>query len=188
MRIEACELNKGSDDSPMEEREPFLRIAIASDHAGYVLKERIKEYILSLGGYEIEDYGTMSQDPVDYPDYALKVAEAVARGRHDRGILICGTGIGMCIAANKVPGIRCAPCNDVLTARYSREHNDANILALGARLIEVERAKEIVRIWLTTDFQGGRHERRVKKIAEIENIYARGPLQPEKAKEDFKLA
>ncbi|MBS7610256.1 ribose 5-phosphate isomerase B [Candidatus Bathyarchaeota archaeon] len=154
-----------------------MRIAIASDHAGYLLKEKIKEYILSLGGYEIEDFGTMSQEPVDYPDYALKVAEAVARGESHRGILICGTGIGMCITANKVPGIRCALCHDVRMARYSREHNDANILALGARLIEAEEAKEIVRVWLTTDFQGGRHERRLKKIAEIEDVYAKVPLR-----------
>jgi len=153
-----------------------IKIAIASDHAGFPLKEIIKKYLGELG-YEYEDFGTTSEESVDYPDYAFKVAEAVSENkfdnRFDRGILICGTGIGMSIAANKVPGIRAALCYDAETARLSREHNDANVLALGSRTTNSELAKEIVRVWLTTDFAGAgpggeRHLRRINKIKEIE--------------------
>jgi ribose 5-phosphate isomerase B len=150
----------------------IMRIAIASDHAGFELKEKLKEYLKELG-YEYEDFGTHSEESVDYPDYALKVAEYVAEGKCERGILVCGSGIGMSMAANKVPGIRAALCYDTETARLSREHNDANILTLGARLIDEKTAREIVKVWLTTEFAGERHSRRVKKIEEIEKKYSR---------------
>lgn len=143
-----------------------MKIGIASDHGGYGLKEEVKKY---LDGKEIEyiDYGTDSLDSVDYPDYGKKAAEAVVRGEVEKAIVICGTGIGISIAANKVDGIRCALCSETYSARMSREHNDANILALGARVIGVDLALEIVETWLGAKFQAGRHERRVNKINEI---------------------
>jgi len=144
-----------------------MRIAIAADHAGLTLKRDIARL---LGEMQLpyEDFGTDSEGSVDYPDYAARVAHGVADGEFDRGILICGTGIGMAIAANKVAGVRAAPVTDLDTARLSREHNDANVLALGARFLGRERALEIVRIFLETPFAGGRHERRVQKIAALE--------------------
>jgi len=145
-------------------------IAIASDHAGFELKEKIKKFLEELG-HEYKDFGTDSEESVDYPDYALKVAESVAKKECDRGILICGAGIGMCMSANKVPGIRAASCYDTEMARLSREHNDANILTMGARLIDENTAKEIVQVWLTTEFAGGRHLRRVNKMKDIEKKY-----------------
>lgn len=141
-----------------------MRVAIGSDHAGFEMKESLKEYVKSLG-HEVEDFGAPSSDPVDYPDIGYRVARDVASGRFDRGVLICGTGIGMSIVANKVPGVRAALVGDVETARLAREHNDANVLTLGARLIRLELAREIVRIFLDTGFAGGRHARRVEKIA-----------------------
>ena len=144
-----------------------MRIAIASDHAGFELKERLKEYLQELG-HECKDFGTHSNESVDYPDYALKVAESVAKSECERGILVCGSGIGMSITANKVPGIRAALCYDKKTAKLSREHNNANVLSLGARLIDEKTTREIIQVWLTTDFAGGRHLRRVNKIEEIE--------------------
>jgi len=149
-----------------------LRIAIASDHGGFKLKEIVKEY-LSREQISLEDFGTFNEESVDYPDYALKVAEAVAAGSFDRGILICGTGIGIGIAANKVPGIRAALCHDVFSARASREHNDANILTMGERVIGPGLALEIVKAWLGGEFAGGRHARRVDKIREIERKYSK---------------
>lgn len=148
-------------------------LAIGSDHGGFVLKERIKEY-LEAQGISFEDFGTFNADSVDYPDFALKVADAVASEKYSKGILCCGTGIGVSIAANKVPGIRAALCGDTFSARASREHNDANILALGERVTGTGLVLDIVKVWLESDFAGSRHERRLKKIAEIECSYAKG--------------
>ncbi len=144
-----------------------MRILIGSDHAGFRLKEDLKGYIASLG-HEVEDYGVYEDAPFDYPDIAFRVAEDVAQGKGDRGILICGTGVGMSIAANKVRGIRAALCHDVFSARASREHNDANILTMGERVIGAGLAREIVKVWLESSFQGDRHARRVAKICAYE--------------------
>ncbi|NPV69737.1 MAG: ribose 5-phosphate isomerase B [Firmicutes bacterium] len=144
-----------------------MRIAIASDHAGFNLKESLKPFIRSLG-HEVEDFGAVSEDPVDYPDTGKEVAIRVAGGEFNRGVLVCGTGIGMCMVANKVPGVRAAVCWDPEVARLTRLHNDANVLTLGARFVTAERAKEIVEAWLRTEFEGGRHARRVEKIAALE--------------------
>ncbi len=144
-----------------------MKVAIGCDHGGLHLKEDIKS-LLADGGYEVTDFGTNSTDSVDYPDIAVPVANAVANSEFDRGILICGTGIGIGIAANKVKGIRAALCHDTFSAHASREHNNANILTMGERIIGPGLARDIVKIWLTTEFEGGRHERRVAKIADIE--------------------
>ncbi|GAA5346624.1 ribose 5-phosphate isomerase B [Planifilum fimeticola] len=144
-----------------------MRVIIGSDHGGFRLKQEIRNLLEEMG-IAYEDVGCDCSDSVDYPDYALPVAERVAKGEFDRGILVCGTGIGMSIAANKVKGIRCAVVSDEFSARMSREHNDANVLALGERVVGPGLAREIVRIWLTTDFAGGRHGRRVAKIGAIE--------------------
>lgn len=144
-----------------------MKIAIGSDHGGYALKEKIKEYLLN-NGYNVEDFGCFSEESVDYPDYALKVAKAVSYGEFDAGILICGTGIGISIAANKVKGIRAALCHDGLTARLAKQHNNANILCLGGRTTGIETAKDIVDNWLGSEFEGGRHLRRINKIKNIE--------------------
>lgn len=147
-----------------------MKIVIASDHGGFRLKQEI---IKQLEGknIEYEDFGAYSEESVDYPDYGQSVGEAVASGKFDRGIVICGTGIGISIAANKVPGVRAALCGDCFSAKVSREHNNANVLALGERVIGVELAKMIVDVWLDTEFAGGRHERRVGKIGNIEDKY-----------------
>ncbi|ACV64846.1 sugar-phosphate isomerase, RpiB/LacA/LacB family [Desulfofarcimen acetoxidans DSM 771] len=147
-----------------------MRVAIAADHGGFQLKKEIIE-CLRADGFEYKDFGTYSEESVDYPDLALAVAEAVKAGDYDRGIICCGTGIGVSLAANKVPGIRAALCHDTFSARCAREHNDANILTLGQRVIGAGLAAEIVRIWLNTVFAGGRHARRVEKIAQIEAKY-----------------
>ncbi len=144
-----------------------MRIALGADHAGFPLKETIKKE-LERAGHEIEDWGTNSEASVDYPDYARQVAERVARQEADRGILVCGTGIGMAITANKVPGVRAANVSDEFNARLSRQHNDANVLTLGGRTVGPDLALSIVRTWLETQFEGGRHERRVAKIKEVE--------------------
>ncbi len=145
-----------------------MRIAIGADHAGYELKEIIKHTLDELR-MAYKDFGTDSDESVDYPDFAVKVARGVAADEFDRGILICGTGIGMALAANKVNGVRAAPVMDLETARLAREHNNANVLALGARVTPPERALDIVRIFLKTEFEGGRHERRLGKIAALEH-------------------
>lgn len=147
-----------------------MRIALGSDHGGYYLKEEIKKF-LEEQGFEYHDFGSFSPEAVDYPDFAQQVAEAVARGEYERGILCCGTGIGVAIAANKVPGIRAALCHDTFSARASREHNDANILTLGGRVIGPGLAREIVITWLKAEFTGGRHARRVAKITALEGKY-----------------
>lgn len=147
-----------------------MRIALASDHAGFRLKEEIKILLHDLG-HEVRDFGTSSEDPVDYPDFIVLAAEAVSRGECDRGIVLGGSGNGEAMVANKVPGVRCALCHDVITARLARAHNDANVLALGQRITTSEVAKDSVRAWLVTPFEGGRHKRRVEKIAEIERRF-----------------
>jgi ribose 5-phosphate isomerase B len=143
-------------------------ILIASDHAGYAGKEAIKPMLDRLG-VRYQDLGTDSEESVDYPDYAEQVARAVARGEAEGGILVCGSGIGMEIAANKVPGIRAALAWNEETARLARSHNDANILAVGFRTTPIETIQQIIQTFLTTDFTGGRHARRVEKIARIES-------------------
>jgi RpiB/LacA/LacB family sugar-phosphate isomerase len=143
------------------------KIALGADHAGYALKEEIKK-ALKEGGILVEDLGTRSTDPVDYTDIAQAVAEAVAAGRADGGVLVCGTGIGMGIAANKIPGVRAAVCHDDETARLAREHNDANVLCLGGRLHDAAMATRMVKAWLEATFAGGRHARRVEKIRALE--------------------
>lgn len=149
-----------------------MKVAIAADHGGFTLKESVKKKLESMG-LEFHDFGTYSEESVDYPDYGLKVAEAVARGEYDRGILICGTGLGMSIVANKVPGIRCALLHDTFSAKATREHNDTNVMAMGARVIGPGLADDIVELWLSTDYSGGRHQKRLDKIADIETRYGK---------------
>jgi ribose 5-phosphate isomerase B len=144
-----------------------MRIAIGSDHAGFTLKEHLKE-LLTGDGHEMTDLGTTSEEPVDYPPFCAAVAREVASGRADRGIVLGGSGQGEQIAANKVHGIRAALCNDLYTARYSRLHNDANVLSIGARLVGVALADEIVRTWFFTEFEAGRHVARIEQITNIE--------------------
>ncbi len=144
-----------------------MKVALGSDHAGFDLKERIKGYLTELG-VEVEDLGTHSSESVDYPDYAEKVALEVRDGEADNGILMCGTGIGMCIAANKVEGIRAVQTDNPDFVRLSRQHNDANVLCLSGRFTDPEKARELVKLWLDTPFEGGRHQRRVEKIARLE--------------------
>ncbi|MGL4483572.1 MAG: ribose 5-phosphate isomerase B [Anaerovoracaceae bacterium] len=145
-----------------------MKIAIAADHGGYKLKQDVIK-TLEMSGHEVLDQGTDSEESVDYPIYGEKCARAVASGEADRGIVICGTGIGISIAANKIKGIRCALCTDAFMAEMSRAHNNANILALGARVIKKYKALAIVKIWLNTEFEGGRHRRRVDLLDEIDN-------------------
>jgi ribose 5-phosphate isomerase B len=148
-------------------------VAIAADHAGFALKQELKPFLAELG-YAVQDCGTASAEPVDYPDFALAVAELVAGGRAWRGIIVDGAGIGSSMAANKVPGVRAALCHDQATAVNSREHNDANVLTLGAGLTGPALARQITRAWLEAEFGGGRHQRRVQKILDIERRYGRG--------------
>jgi len=143
------------------------RIALGADHAGYHIKETIRNY-LEQAGYTLDDVGTWSEESVDYPDYARAVGERVAAGQARFGILACGTGIGVAIAANKIPGIRAAVAHDAMTARLAREHNDANVLTLGGRVVDDARAIEIVREFLGAQFAGGRHQRRIDKITQLE--------------------
>ena len=144
-----------------------MKITIASDHAGFGLKSRILRY-LTEKNLETSDLGTDGRDSVDYPDFAAKVAKSVSDGRSDRGILICGTGIGMSIAANKVPGIRAALCHNVATAEASRRHNDANVLVRGELVLDESTALQIVETWLGSEFDAGRHQKRIEKIDAIE--------------------
>jgi len=144
-----------------------MKIAIGSDHLGLELKNIIRDF-LKEKEIEANDFGTMSKQPIDYPDIAKKVAKAVVKGDCERGILICGTGIGMAIAANKVKGIRAAVCHDLYSTERSRKSNNAQIMAIGALIIGSELAKKLVEVWLNSEFQGGRSERKVKKIMEIE--------------------
>ncbi len=144
-----------------------MKIAVASDHRGFTVKGKILTF-LSEAGHEAIDFGPDSPKSVDYPDFAAKVANAVSNVEVDRGILVCGTGMGMCIVANKFQGVRAAPCHDDLTAEMSRLHNDANILCLSADLLGDRLVNRMVEIWLKTEFEGGRHARRLKKIAKFE--------------------
>ncbi|UCH83849.1 MAG: ribose 5-phosphate isomerase B [Candidatus Latescibacterota bacterium] len=142
-----------------------MKIAIGSDHAGYNYKEKIKTFLDDMG-HDVHDYGTDSTDAADYPLFIRPVAEAVARGEADRGIVLGGSGNGEAMAANRVPGVRCALCWNQESARLARAHNDANMISLGERMMSEETALDIVRIWLETPFDGGRHERRIKQIDE----------------------
>ncbi len=144
-----------------------MRIALAADHAGFELKEQVRNYLVSKG-VEVEDLGPFSTEPVDYPDFAEKVAARVAAREVECGVLFCGTGLGMAMAANKVPGVRAATCNDTLSAHFARAHNNANVLAMGGRLTDQATARKILDVWLATPFEGGRHERRICKIATID--------------------
>ncbi len=152
---------------------PKVRIALGADHAGFHAKETIKKF-LEQAGYPVDDVGTWSEESVDYPDFALAVAERVASGKDQLGILACGTGMGMAITANKVPGIRAAVAHDPMTARLAREHNDANVLTLGGRVVDDTMAIAIVRDFLNTKFAGGRHQRRIDKISELDQARAQG--------------
>jgi ribose 5-phosphate isomerase B len=151
----------------MSESPAKPRIAIGSDHAGFLVKESIRKY-LEAAGYAVDDQGTSSEASVDYPDYGKAVGERVASKQADLGIAVCGSGIGISIAANKVPGIRAALAHDVITARLAREHNDANVLALGGRLVTPEVALAMVQNFLATAYLGGRHQRRIDKITQLE--------------------
>ena len=151
----------------MPESSDKPKIAIGADHAGFHAKEAVKKF-LAAQGYDVDDVGTSSEESVDYPDFARQVAERVAAGRAQIGILTCGTGIGMAITANKVPGIRAAVVHDIMTAHLAREHNDANVLTFGARLLPDDQVIAIVREFLNTSFAGGRHQRRVDKIAAMD--------------------
>ncbi len=146
---------------------PKEKLAAGADHAGFRLKEYVRHY-LGEQGYQVEDCGAFSVEPSDYPDYAEKVARMVASGEAAWGVLICGTGLGVAIAANKVPGIRAATCDNTLLARFAREHNQANILAMGGRIVDRATARKILHTWISTGFAGGRHARRVEKIAALE--------------------
>ena len=140
-----------------------MRIAIGSDHAGFAYKEKIREMLAGLG-HEVQDMGAYSEESVDYPLWIRPVARAVASGEYDRGIVLGGSGNGEAIVANKVPGVRCTLCWNVESAEFARQHNDANVLSMGQRLVDEGMALEVVRVWLTTEFDGGRHERRVRQI------------------------
>ncbi|VAX22151.1 Ribose 5-phosphate isomerase B [hydrothermal vent metagenome] len=146
------------------------KIAVASDHGAFEMKGHIIERLKELG-YDPVDMGVYNEESVDYPDYGIKVAEAVSSGKYKRGILLCGTGIGMSITANKFPGIRAALVHDNYTARMSRQHNDSNILALGGRTTGVNVAYDILETWLNTEYEGGRHDRRLEKISKLEKKY-----------------
>jgi len=145
-----------------------MKLVIGSDHGGWELKEEIIKYLKTIKDIELVDYGTVGTDPVDYPDFGKKVAQAVSGKHADRGILICGTGIGMSIVANRYPGVRAALCHDHFTAQMSRLHNDANVLVMGERVVGKGVAMEILKAWLETKFEAGRHQKRLDKIQEIE--------------------
>ncbi len=144
-----------------------MRIAVGSDHRGYAIRSKVVGLLRHLG-HEVLDLGCDTNEPVDYPDFAALVAQKVSTGEVERGILICGTGLGMCIAANKFPGVRAAPCHDDLTAEMSRRHNDLNVLCLSADMLGERLIDRMIEIWLTTPFEGGRHARRVEKISQLE--------------------
>jgi ribose 5-phosphate isomerase B len=158
---------------------PDMRIAIAADHAGFALKEKLLPR-LAAEGHDVVDFGTHSSESCDYPDFAERVAHEVVEGRSERGILVCSTGIGMAIAANKVFGVRAAPAEYEDEVRLTREHNDANVLTLGARYIDEDRAVELTRVFLSAEFKGGRHARRLAEIAEIEKRNLQGQTAPGK--------
>jgi ribose 5-phosphate isomerase B len=154
-----------------------MKIVIGSDHRGVDIKHRLKALIQNMG-HEVLDIGTDGAESCDYPDFAYEVARRVGAGEMERGILICGTGIGMCITANKVRGVRAASCQDLLTAEMSRRHNDANVMCLSADLLGEDQMLQMIRIWLDTPFDGGRHARRIEKITKIESGQLPGPQAP----------
>jgi len=157
-------------------RQSMKKIAIASDHAGYDLKQVVND-LLIREGYEVIDLGPQNSDSVDYPDYGISLARSVVEKKVDRGIVICGTGIGMSIVVNRFPGIRGTLCYDVYTAKLCREHNDSNILILGGRIVGLGLAEEIVKTWLVTSYEGGRHQKRLDKIEQIDRtIKIKGEL------------
>jgi ribose 5-phosphate isomerase B len=145
-----------------------MRIAIGTDHRGFSIRAKLIELLQKLG-HEVIDTGTFSTEAIDYPDIAALVAGKVSHGEADRGILVCGTGLGMCIAANKFPGVRAAPCHDDITAELSRRHNDSNVLCLSADLLGERLIDRMIEIWLSSPFEGGRHSRRLQKITELEH-------------------
>jgi ribose 5-phosphate isomerase B len=145
-----------------------MRIAIGTDHRGFSLRAKLNDLLRSLG-HEVDDTGTFTPDAIDYPDVASLVAGKVSRGEAERGILVCGTGLGMCIAANKFPGVRATPCHDDITAELSRRHNDSNVLCLSADLLGEKLIDRMIGIWLSTPFDGGRHFRRLQKITDLEH-------------------
>ncbi len=155
-----------------------MRIAVGADHAGYELKDKLKLHLERLG-HTVEDCGTNSTDSCDYPDFAHAVACRVATGEAERGVLVCGSGIGMAIAANKTPGIRAANISSEYEARMSREHNDLNVLTMGARILDEKQAKAILDVWLQTRFAGGRHQQRLEKLAALETPKGRPTLLKE---------
>jgi ribose 5-phosphate isomerase B len=156
-----------------------MQIAVGADHRGYSIRNKVINSLQRLG-YDVVDLGTYSEDPVDYPDIAAAVARLVSSGQVERGILICGTGLGMCIAANKFPNVRAAPCHDDLTAEMSRRHNNLNILCLSADMLGERLVDRMLEIWLNTAFEGGRHARRVEKIAALEREHLGEPAAPAK--------
>ena len=160
-------------DQIRENLDPATTIAIGSDHGGFQMKEQLKPILAELR-LAIRDVGVIEEKAADYPDIALQVAELVASGVTTRGVIVDGAGIGSCMAANKVPGVRAALCYDKASAKNSREHNDSNVLTLGGRLLTASQAEEVLRVWLATPFGGGRHAARVQKIAQIEQKYSRG--------------
>jgi ribose 5-phosphate isomerase B len=170
-RSRGVTIREVSADEAKQRPLPSKIVAIGSDHGGFEMKQRLKPLLAELG-LHAEDLGTTDAQPVDYPDIAEKVALMVARGEAARGVIVDGAGIGSCMAANKVPGVRAALCYDKASARNSREHNDSNVLTLGGRLLTESVAEDILRVWLTTPFGGGRHQGRVQKITEIERRYS----------------
>jgi ribose 5-phosphate isomerase B len=146
----------------------MMVIALGADHAGFRLKEHLKRWLVR-GGHTVVDVGTYDEASVDYPDYAAAVGDAVVSRLADRGVLVCGTGIGISIAANKIPGVRAAVCGEPYSARLGREHNDTNVLALGARIVAPDAAVRVLETWLTAVFEGGRHQRRLDKVAALED-------------------
>ena len=145
-----------------------MKIAVASDHGGFALKEKVKEHLIERG-FDVEDLGTHSEESVDYPVYGKACGEAVASGKADLGVVVCGTGIGISIAANKIDGIRAAHCHDVYSAEMTKRHNNANVICMGGRVIGRELAFKIIDAWLDAEFEGGRHQKRIDKIHALEN-------------------
>lgn len=158
-----------------------MKIAVAFDHAGFRAKQAVVK-LLASGGHQVTEFGPESDASVDYPDFAAPASRAVAEGECQRGIFVCGTGIGVSIVANKIPGVRAALCHDEYTARVSRTHNDANVLCVGTRVLGEEKILELVKLWLETEFQGGRHARRLKKIEALEKEIACGLNPPSSEK------
>jgi ribose 5-phosphate isomerase B len=170
-RVRGVTIREARNGEALPSAGPDRIVALGSDHGGFRMKAALKPVFARLG-FEIQDVGVHDDKPVDYPDIAEQVALAVAKGKAARGVVVDGAGIGSCMAANKIPGVRAALCYDRASARNSREHNDSNVLTLGGRLLTESQAEEVLRVWLTTPFGGGRHQNRVNKISELERRYA----------------